>query len=106
MARITKGLKTLVTGEILEKLKIDRYLIHIVIIAAALCLILLCRFVIEEVQVERERLREKVEEAKLVRDQTYIELVGLGKMSTVEEMLEENGVKVGKPAKPAKMIRR
>ena len=41
MARITKGLKTLVTGEILEKLKIDRYLIHIVIIAAALCLILL-----------------------------------------------------------------
>ena len=36
--------------------------------------------------------------------QKNLELVGLGRMSTVEKLLEQNGGEVGKPEKPAIMI--
>lgn len=100
----TEGVKAIFRGELLLKLKFDKYMAHIVIVAAAVMLILFCKCMVENVQIKRERMKSQLEETQWKHQQTTVELVGLGKMSTVEEMLQKNGVNVCKPEKPATII--
>lgn len=99
-----EGVKAVFRGELLLKLKFDKYMAHIVVAAVAVMVILLCKCMVENVQIRRERMKSQLEEAQWKHQQTTVELVGMGRMSTVEEMLRKNNVNIGKPEKPATII--
>ena len=102
---LLEGVKAIFQGELLLRLKFDKYLAHIAVVAAACLAVLFSRCLVEDIQVRRERMKAEVEEVRWKHQQTTIELVSLGKMSTVEDLLEKNGVNVGKPEKPATIIK-
>ena len=93
--RLISFLKSLLRGELVVRLKLDKYMAHIVVVAMAFVVIMLIHCLVENCLIRREKVKEELEEA---------EMVGLGRMSTVEKLLEQNGVEVGKPEKPAIMI--
>ncbi len=104
--KLLQGFKDIAQGELLLRLKFDKYLAHIVVVAVAVMCILFSRCIVENVQVNRERMRHALTETQWKHQQTSVELVSLGKMSTVEDLLKENNVNIGKPTKPATMIRK
>ncbi len=74
------------------------------VVAMAFVVIMLIHCLVENCLIRREKVKEELEEAEMICAQKNLELVGLGRMSTVEKLLEQNGVGVGKPEKPAIMI--
>lgn len=106
MKRLLKNLKDIFQGEILLKLGLEKYFFHVVILAVTSACVMLIRSGIEHTQIKRESLKQEVAETRIRHSQKTIELVGLGKMSTVEKLLQDNNVNVGKPTKPAKSIKK
>lgn len=106
MKRGLKNIKDIFQGEMLLKLGLEKYFFHVVILAVASACVMLFRSGVENTQIKREKLKAEVNETRIRHSQKEIELVGLGRMSTVEKLLEENNVNVGKPSKPAKNIKK
>ena len=102
--RLVSFLKSLLRGELVVRLKLDKYMAHIVVVAMAFVVIMLLHCLVENCLIRREKVKEELEEAEMICAQKNLELVGLGRMSTVEKLLEQNGVGVGKPEKPAIII--
>lgn len=94
-------LKSLLRGELVVRLKLDKYMAHIVVVAMAFLVLMLAHCLVENTLIKREKVRDELEEAEMICAQKNLELVGLGRMSTVERMLEQNGVEIGRPQKPA-----
>ena len=60
---------------------------------------------IEQTMVKVERNKVILEEYKIYHAQKTYEFVKLGRMSTVQKMLEEGGSEVTAPVKPAEIIK-
>ncbi len=99
-----RTIKDIFQGELLLRMGVEKYLAHLVVIAIAMAGVMLTRSFVESTQIKRERMKAEVKEAKIRHSQKTIEFVGMGKMSTGEELLEQNDVKVYKPSKPAQII--
>lgn len=91
-------------GDIIEKKNLGRFLPHVMIVAVAFCIFMGAQYIIEKTLIEKEKAVDALEETMLRHSQKNIELVSLGRMSTVEKMLQENNINIGRAEKPAQYV--
>ena len=97
--------KALIEGKLLQRLRIDKYFIHIVFTFFLLWLSIWISIQTEKSLVKVEDNRKRIENLEIARAQKTIELVSLGSMGKVEKALKEKGSSVGFPSKPAGRIK-
>ncbi|MCI5719784.1 MAG: FtsL-like putative cell division protein [Candidatus Cryptobacteroides sp.] len=91
-------------GEFLLRLQIDRYFIHIIYTIFLIWLSIWISLKMEKTFIKVEQNRKELENVKIYRAQKTIEMASLGRMSKVQEKLEEKGSKLTNAEKPAYKI--
>lgn len=98
-------IKSLLSGDILILLRVDRFLPVILFLFAIGIINIFLNYKIEQTMVKVERNKVILEEYKIYHAQKTYEFVKSGRMSTVQQMLEERGSEVTAPLKPAEIIK-
>jgi hypothetical protein len=104
--RLTFGtvMKSILSGDILLLLRVDRLLPYILVLFALGWINIFLNYKIEQTMVEVERNKVILENYKIYHAQKTYEFVKMGRISTVESMLEKGGSKLTTPTKPAETI--
>ena len=97
-------MKSILSGDILLLLRVDRLLPYILVLFALGWINIFLNYKIEQTMVEVERNKVLLENYKIYHAQKTYEFVKMGRISTVESMLETGGSDVGTPVKPAETI--
>ena len=103
--RLDGILRSIGRGEILFTLKCDRFFPHIVYIFFLIFLVLLLNLMIEKTLVEVEENRQELYDLKVSLTHKSTELIGLEKLSSVQELLEKSGSDLTIPDEPAVYIK-
>ncbi len=90
-----------VKGELLMRLQISRYFIHIIYTFFLFWMSIWLSLNIEKTLTKVGDNRKALEDVEIYHAQKTIELAGLSRISRVRRMLEESGSKLTMPAKPA-----
>jgi len=96
--------KSILLGNIV--LKLDRFLPHILVVAALFAVCIYVNLRIDQTMVEREQNRRALEQAKVCYSQKVCQLAEIRQVNNVVELLASEGVDVAMPEKPARIIRR
>ena len=88
-------------GELLLRMRLDKYFIHIAYTFFLIWLIIMSSMMVQNTLAQVEKNRAKVNDLKIFHAQKTVKLVGLGRLNTVEDLLREQGSEVGLPEKPA-----
>ena len=102
---VTTVVKSILRGDILLLLRVDRFLPVILFLFLLGLINIFLNYKIEQTMVKVERNKVILEEYKIYHAQKTYEFVKLGRMSTVQKMLEEGGSEVTAPVKPAEIIK-
>ena len=104
--RATVGtvLKSILSGDILLLLRVDRYLPHILVLFALGWINIFLNYKIEQVMEQVENNKAILEDYKIYHAQKTYQFVKMGRISTVEDMLDKSGSELGAPIKPAETI--
>lgn len=98
------GIKAMLMGQLLLKLKIERFFIHILYTFLMFWLAILCSMMVQNTLVEIEKNKAIISEMKIYHAQKTLQLVKMGRFETVEQQLSRRGSKVTSPEKPAVTI--
>lgn len=98
------GIKAMLMGQLLLKLKIERFFIHILYTFLMFWLAILCSMMVQNTLVEIEKNKAIISEMKIYHAQKTLQLVKMGRLETVEQQLSRRGSKVASPEKPAVTI--
>lgn len=108
MGRFIQILKNCLTailrGEFL--MRVDRYFVHILWTFLLFWGMILSSMVVQKTLVRVEKNKKELTDLKIYHAQKTVELARLGRITTVERLLEENGSDVTLPDKPADIIRK
>ena len=106
MGKVTfkKVIKSILSGDILLLLRVDRLLPYILVLFALGWINIFLNYKIERTLVEVENNKVLLENYKIYHAQKTCEYVSLDRISTVEEMLEQKQSEVTTPQKPADII--
>lgn len=104
--RLTIGtvMKSILSGDILLLLRVDRLLPYILVLFALGWINIFLNYKIEQTMVEVERNKKILENYKIYHAQKTYEFISMGRISTIESMLDKEGSQVGTPVKPAETI--
>ena len=105
-SNISRIIRTVGRGEILFTLKCDKFFPHIVYGFFLIFLVLLLNLMIEKTLVEVEENRQELYDLKISLTLKNTELIGLEKLSTVQDLLEKSGSELTIPDEPAGYIRK
>jgi len=94
-----------IKGELLMRLHVGRYFIHIVYTFFLLWISIWFSLKIEKTLTRVEDNRKELENLEIYHAQKTVELVGMNRMSRVQEMLEQKGSTLTLPEKPADRIK-
>lgn len=94
----------LFSGNLLILLGVDKYLPHILVLFVLGWVNIFMNYKIEQVMAEVEKNKVTLENYRIYHAQKTYQFVKMGKISTVEDMLEQGGSKLTAPAKPAETI--
>ena len=103
-SNISRIIRTVGRGEILFTLKCDKFFPHIVYGFFLIFLVLLLNLMIEKTLVEVEENRQELYDLKISLTLKNTELIGLEKLSTVQDLLEKSGSELTIPDEPAVYI--
>ncbi len=103
---VTNVLKSIISGDILLRMRVDRLFPYILYLFLLGWLSIWMSYKMEQTMTEAERIGKELETIKIYHAQKTCEYVGLDRISTVEAMLEEKGSEVKAPQKPADRLRR
>lgn len=98
--------RTIGRGEVLFTLKCDKYFPHILYGFFLIFLVLVLNLMIEKTLVEVEENKAVLYDLKVSITRKNTELIGLEKLSSVQEMLEKAGSDLTVPDEPAVYIRK
>lgn len=98
-------IRSILSGDILLLLRVDRLLPYILFLFMLGLINIFLNYKIEQTMVKVETNKVLLEEYKVYHAQKTYEFVKLGRISTVEKMLEDGGSKVAAPLKPAETIK-
>lgn len=98
-------MKSILSGDILLLLRVDRLLPYILFLFVLGWINIFLNYMIEQTMVKVESNKVLLENYKIYHAQKTYEFVKLGRISTVEDMLDKAGSKVGSPEKPAEIIK-
>lgn len=101
---VEKVYKALLSGNLLILLGLDRLLPHILVLFVLGWVNIFMNYRIEQVMAEVEKNKITLENYRIYHAQKTYQFVKLGRISTVEDMLEQNGSELGAPVKPAETI--
>lgn len=101
-----KFIRMIGRGEMLFTLKCDKFFPHILYGFLLIFSVLLLNLMIEKTLVEVEENKQTLYDLKIALTHKNTELIGIEKLSTVQEMLEEAGSELTIPDEPAVYIRK
>ena len=106
MGKVTfkKVIESILSGDILLLLRVNRLLPYILVLFALGWINIFLNYKIERTLVEVENNKVLLENYKIYHAQKTYQFVKMGRISTIEDMLEKGGSKVGTPEKPAETI--
>ena len=93
-------------GEFLLRLRIDKFFPHILWTFLLFWGMILTSMMVQKTLVQVEKNKDVLSEMKIYHAQKTVQIARLGRLSTVEQLLEENGSEVTLPEKPADVIRK
>ncbi len=93
-------------GELLLRLHVSRYFIHIIYTFFLFWVSIWLSLRIEKTLTRVEDNRKVLADMEIYHAQKTVELAGLSRMSKVQAMLEESGSKLTMPEKPADRVKR
>jgi hypothetical protein len=102
---IKNAVKAALRGELLLRLNVSRYFIHIVFTFFLFGMSILLSLKIEKTLATVEKNRKALSDVEIFHTQKTVELAGYSKMDRVQEMLNENGSKLTLPEKPADRLK-
>ena len=94
----------LFSGELLILLGVDKYLPHILVLFALGWVNIFMNYKIEQAMAEVEKNKVTLENYRIYHAQKTYQFVKMGRISTVEDMLEQKGSELSAPVKPAETI--
>lgn len=94
-----------IKGEFLLRLQVGKYFIHIIYTFFLFFVSIWLSLKIEKTLTRLEDNRKALQDIEIYHAQKTIELVSLGRMSKVEQMLKEAGSALTMPEKPADRIK-
>lgn len=103
---IKEVLKAIGHGDVLLRLRVDKYLPHILYAFALSMISIFLSYKAEQTMVIREKNKETLETLRIYCAQKTSDIVSLNRSSTVETMLEDLGSDLRQPEKPAYRIYR
>ena len=103
---IKEILKAIGHGDVLLRLRVDKYLPHILYAFALSMISIFLSYKAEQTMVIREKNKETLETLRIYCAQKTSDIVSLNRSSTVETMLEDLGSYLRQPEKPAYRIYR
>ena len=101
---VSTVLKSILSGDILLLLRVDRLLPYILVLFVLGWINILLNYKIEQVMVQVENNKAILEDYKIYHAQKTYQFVKMGRISTVEDMLDKGGSEIGAPIKPAETI--
>ncbi len=104
-SRLGRIMRTVGRGEILFTLKCDKFFPHILYAFFLIFLVLVLNLMIEKTLVEMEENRKVLYDMKVALTHKNTELIGLEKLSSVQELLEKAGSDLTIPDGPAIVIK-
>ena len=93
-------------GDFMNNMNLDRYFIHIIWTFFLFFLSIWLSLRVEKTLTRVEAGKKELADVEIYHTQKVVELAGLNRMTTVRDLLEEKGSKVGLPVKPAAHIRK
>ncbi len=99
-------LKSIISGDILLRMRVDRLFPYILYAFVLGWMSIWMSYKMEQTMIEAERNSKELETLKIYHAQKTCEYVGLDRISTIEKMLKEKGSEVKAPEKPADIIMR
>ena len=91
-------------GELLLRMRLDKYFIHIAYTFLLVWLIILYSMMVQNTLAKVESNRSAVNDLKIFHAQKTVKLVSLGRLQTVEKLLKEQGSEITLPEKPANRL--
>ena len=101
---VEKLYKALLSGNLLILLGVDRLLPYILVLFALGWVNIFMNYWIEQVLAEVEKNKVTLENYRIYHAQKTYQFVKMGRISTVEDMLEQKGSELSAPEKPAETI--
>lgn len=101
---IKEILKAIGHGDILLRLRVDKFLPHILYAFALSMVSIFLSYKAEQTMVIREKNKDTIETLRIYCAQKTSDIVSLDRISTVETMLEDLGSNLRQPGKPAYRI--
>ncbi len=98
--------KSVISGDILLRLRVDRLFPYILYAFMLGWLSIWMSYKMEQTMIQAEKNKKELEALKIYHAQKTCEYVGLDRISTIEAMLLEKGSEVKAPEKPADVIRK
>lgn len=98
-------LKAIINGDILLLLRADRLFPYIIYFCILGWTSIWMSYKIEQTMTEVERNKQELEKLKIYHAQKTCEFAGMDRISTIEQLLIENGSEVKAPEKPANTIK-
>ncbi len=99
-------LKSIISGDILLRMRVDRLFPYILYSFLLGWLSILMSYKMEQTMTKAEDNKVKLEALKIYKTHKTCEYVSLDRISTIEAMLEEKGSTVKAPEKPADVIKK
>ena len=101
---IKNTLMVILKGELLLRMRLDKYFIHIAYTFLLVWLIILYSMMVQNTLAKVESNRSAVNDLKIFHAQKTVKLVSLGRLQTVEKLLKEQGSEITLPEKPANRL--
>jgi hypothetical protein len=106
VASLKNIIRSILKGDILARLGIDKYFIHIVYAFVLIVATVMISLKVETTLSKVEKNRKVLEELEIYHAERTGEMVKMGRLSTVEEHLKSLGSEVTVPTRPAVIIER
>ena len=101
---IKNTIMAILKGELLLRMRLDKYFIHIAYTFLLVWLIILYSMMVQNTLAKVESNRSAVNDLKIFHAQKTVKLVSLGRLQTVEKLLKEQGSEITLPEKPANKL--
>ena len=95
----------MIKGEFLLRLHINKYFIHIIYTFFLFWVSIWMSLKIEKTLTRVEEKRKVLQDIEIYHAQKTVELESMGRMTKIEQMLQEKGSTLSMPAKPADRIK-
>lgn len=103
---LKNGFLALLQGKLLQKLQVEKYFPHIMVVLILAWAMVLVSILVEGTLTKVEKGRQELETMRIYHAQKTVEVVSLNRIRSMEDLLERNGSDLTLPVKPADVIER